>query len=92
MVPEVGPSDPPQITREFRGSLPVVGAVAFVSNIVREGLESVDYPEHRRLVALSDEYLVQEATLVKAVPDDVWIRNGFDPLGPWEQAFGRSGR
>jgi hypothetical protein len=92
MSPEVGLSDPPQISREFRGTLPTAGAIAFVARIVREGLESAEFPEYERLIALSDEYLVQEATLVKAVPDDVWIRNGFDPLGPWEPASGRSGR
>jgi hypothetical protein len=76
-----------QIVREFQGALPTVGAVAFVAHIIREGLESVDYPDFRNLTALSDDYLVQQANLAKAVPNDVWIRNGFYPLTDWESAL-----
>jgi hypothetical protein len=81
-----GPVAPAQIVREFQGALPTVGAIAFIAHIVREGLESVDYPDFRNLTALSDDYLVQQANLLKAVPNDVWIRNGFYPLTEWEPA------
>lgn len=75
-----------QIVREFQGSLPTVGAIGFVAHIIREGLESVDYTDHRNLTALSDDYLVQQANLAKAVPNDVWIRNGLYPLSDWESS------
>ena len=81
-----GPVPPSGISREFQGSLPTVGAIAFVAHIIREGLESVDYPDYKNLIALSDDYLVQQSNLVKSVPNDVWIRNGFYPLGDWETA------
>jgi len=81
-----GPVQPSQIVREFQGALPTVGAIDFVAHIIREGLESVDYPDYRSLTALSDDYLVQQANLAKAVPNDVWIRNGFYPLSEWESA------
>ena len=83
-----GPVAPAQIVREFQGSLPTVGAIAFVAHVIREGLESVDYTDYRNLTALSDDYLVQQANLVKAVPNDVWIRNGLYPLSDWEPAPG----
>ena len=81
-----GPVQPTQVVREFQGALPTVGAIAFVAHIIREGLESVDYPDFRSLTALSDDYLVQQANLAKAVPNDVWIRNGFYPLSDWESS------
>ncbi|HJP86561.1 MAG TPA: hypothetical protein VJ852_11255 [Gemmatimonadaceae bacterium] len=81
-----GPVPPSQIVREFQGSLPTVGAIAFIAHIIREGLESVDYPDYRSLTALSDDYLVQQANLARAVPNDIWIRNGFYPLSEWESA------
>jgi hypothetical protein len=79
-----GPLQPRQISRDFQGAMPVVGSVAFVANIVREGLEIAEYPEHKHLVTLSDDWLVQQVALVTAVPNDVWIRNGFYPLGEWQ--------
>jgi hypothetical protein len=82
-----GPVQPSQVVREFQGALPGVGAIAFVAHIIREGLESVDYPDFRSLTALSDDYLVQQANLAKAVPNDVWIRNGFYPLSDWESTI-----
>ena len=82
-----GPVTPSQIVREFQGGLPTVGAIGFVASIIREGLESVDYPDFRNLTALSDDYLVQQANLARAVPNDAWIRNGLYPLSDWEQAF-----
>jgi hypothetical protein len=83
MITASGPLQPTQVSREFQGSLPSVGAIAFVARIIREGLESAHYPDYRNLNALADEYLVQEAALVTAVPNDVWIRNGFYPLSDW---------
>lgn len=88
MIMSHGPRQPSQMQREFQGSLPTVGAVAFVARIIREGLEIVQYPDYQGHNALPDEYLVQEKALVKAVPNDVWIRNGFTPLGDWENAPG----
>lgn len=85
MITARGPLQPTQVSREFQGSLPSVGAVAFVASIIREGLESAQYPDYRNLNALADEYLVQEAALVTAVPNDVWIRNGFYPLSDWNE-------
>lgn len=83
MITASGPLQPAQVSREFQGSLPGVGAVAFVARIIREGLERAQYPDYHNLNALADEYLVQEAALVMAVPNDVWIRNGFYPLSEW---------
>ena len=85
MITARGPLQPTQVSREFQGSLPSVGAVAFVASIIRQGLESAQYPDYRNLNALADEYLVQEAALVTAVPNDVWIRNGFYPLSDWSE-------
>ena len=86
MITAVGASKPSQISREFRGVMPAAESVAFVARIIRDGLESAVYPEYRQLIALSDDWLVQQIALVKAVPDDIWIRNGFDPLSDWEPA------
>lgn len=80
-----GPLEPVQASREFQGVMPTVGAVAFVANIVREGLEIGNYPEYRVLIRNSDEWMVQQIALVTSVPDDVWIRNGFYPLGDWKE-------
>ena len=85
MITATGPLKPMQLSREFQGSLPTVGAIAFVARIIREGLEAVRYPDYQGHNALPDEYLVQEVALAKAVPNDVWIRNGFCPLGDWQQ-------
>jgi hypothetical protein len=87
MITAAGPSHPHQMSREFQGSLPASGAIAFIARIVREGLESAQYPDYQGLNALADEYLVQEVALVTAVPNDVWIRNGFYPLGDWQSAL-----
>jgi hypothetical protein len=83
MITARGPLQPAQVSREFQGSLPTVGAVALIASIIREGLESAQYPEYKNLNSLTDEYLVQQAALVTAVPNDVWIRNGFYPLSDW---------
>lgn len=85
MITSSGPLQPTQVSREFQGALPSVGAIAFVASIIREGLESAQYPDHHNLNALADEYLVQEVALVTAVPNDVWIRNGFYPLSDWRE-------
>jgi len=85
MISAGGPLQPAQVSREFQGSLPTVGALAFVAHIIREGLEAVQYPDYQGHNALPDEYLVQEVALVKAVPNDIWIRNGFYPLGDWQR-------
>ena len=85
MITASGPLQPAQVSRDFQGSLPRVGAVAFVARIIREGLESAQYPDYHNLNALADEYLVQEVALVTAVPNDVWIRNGFYPLSEWRE-------
>jgi hypothetical protein len=63
--------------------LPQIGSVAFIARIIRDGLEDAHYPEYRVLIANSDEWLVQQIALASAVPDDVWIRAGFVPLGEW---------
>jgi hypothetical protein len=84
MVADVGPLQHRQISRDFQGALPAVGSVPFLARIIRDGLEGTNYPEHKRLIALSDDWLVQQIALVKAVPDDVWIRNGFVPLDEWK--------
>jgi hypothetical protein len=88
MVGDVGPLRHRQVSRDFQGALPTVGSVPFVAKIIRDGLETAHYPEHKRLIELSDDWLVQQIALATAVPDDVWIRNGFVPLGDWEQAGG----
>jgi hypothetical protein len=85
MIASGGPLEPTQASREFQGVMPTVEAVAFVANIIREGLEQGHYPEYRVLTANSDEWLVQQIALVTSVPDDVWIRNGFYPLGDWKE-------
>ena len=85
MITSSGPLQPTQVSREFQGALPGVGAIAFVASIIREGLESAQYPDYHNLNALADEYLVQEVALVTAVPSDVWIRNGFYPLSDWRE-------
>jgi hypothetical protein len=85
MIASSGPLQPTRTSREFQGSLPAAGAVAFVARIIREGLESAQYPDYHNLNALADEYLVQEVALVTAVPNDVWIRNGFYPLSDWTE-------
>jgi hypothetical protein len=86
MITATSPIEPRQISREFQGALPAVEAVAFLASIIRDGLETVHYPEYHRLIELSDDYLVSQTALVSAVPDDVWIRNGFVPLGGWQPA------
>jgi len=86
MIDAAGPIEQRQISREFQGVMPEVGSVAFIARIIRDGLENAHYPEFNRLIANSDEWLVQQITLVKAVHDDDWIRNGFIPLGDWTQA------
>lgn len=84
MIAATGPLQLRQISRDFQGAMPAVGSVAFVAGIIREGLELAEYPEHKHLVTLSDDWLVQQIALVKAVPNDIWIRNGFYPLGEWQ--------
>ena len=84
MIALASPLEPRQISRDFQGAMPAVEPVAFVARIIRDGLETAHYPEYTRLIALSDDWLVQQIALAKAVPDDVWIRNGFVPLGEWE--------
>jgi len=84
MIDKAGPIEQRQISREFQGVMPEVGSVAFVASIVREGLEAAHYPEFPRLIELPDDWLVQQIELVSSVPDDVWIRGGFVPLGDWK--------
>ena len=84
MIDSAGPIEQRQISREFQGVLPEVDSVAFVARIVREGLETAHYPEFPRLIELPDEWLVQQIELVSAIPDNVWIRSGFVPLGDWK--------
>jgi hypothetical protein len=84
MIALASPLEPRQISRAFQGAMPAVEPVAFVARIIRDGLETAHYPEYTRLIALSDDWLVQQIALATAVPDDVWIRNGFVPLGEWE--------
>lgn len=86
LIPGVGPLKPRQISRDFQGVMPEYDSVALIARIIRDGLENAHYPEFNRLIANSDEWLVQQITLVKAVHDDDWIRNGFIPLGDWTQA------
>lgn len=84
MIALASPLEPRQISRAFQGAMPAVEPVAFVARIIRDGLETAHYPEYMRLIALPDDWLVQQIALATAVPDDVWIRNGFVPLGEWE--------
>ena len=84
MIASAGPLRPQQMSRDFQGAMPAVEPVAFFARIIRDGLETARYPEYQRLIELPDDWLVQQVGLVKAVPDDVWIRNGFVPLGEWE--------
>ena len=84
MITSSGPLETSQVSRDFHGAMPAVESVAFVARIIREGLETAHYPEYRRLSELSDDYLVEQIALVTAVPDDVWIRNGFYPLSEWK--------
>jgi hypothetical protein len=86
MIAAVGPLQPAQISRDFQGMLPATESISFVARIIRDGLESAHYPEFRDLIALSDDYLVEQTALATAVPDDVWIRNGLVPLSEWEPA------
>jgi hypothetical protein len=84
MIAALGPLQPAQISRDFQGMMPASASVSFVARIIRDGLETVRYPEYRKLIALSDDYLVEQVALVTAVPDDIWIRNGLVPLSEWE--------
>jgi hypothetical protein len=84
MIAALGPLQPAQISRDFQGMMPASGSVSFVARIIRDGLETARYPEYRKLIALSDDYLVEQVALVTAVPDDIWIRNGLVPLSEWE--------
>jgi hypothetical protein len=86
MIDGTSPLETRHISRDFQGSLPAIEPIAFVARIIRDGLEEMHYPEYSRLNDLSDEYLVSQIALAKAVPDDVWIRNGFVPLGEWHPA------
>jgi hypothetical protein len=86
MIVAGGPLKPRQISREFQGMMPSTESVAFVARVIRDGLEAGHYPEYKSLVANSDDWLVQQIALVEAVPDDVWIRNGFYPLSEWQPA------
>lgn len=86
LIPAPGPLQQIHATREFHGGMPEHDVVGFFARIIRDGLESVAYPEFRKLSANSDEWLVQQVELVMSVPDHVWIRNGFDPLGAWNES------
>ena len=86
MIAALGPLQPAQISRDFQGAMPAVESVSFIARIIRDGLETAHYPEYNRLIALSDDYLVEQVALVTAVPDDIWIRNGLVPLSEWEPA------
>src|SRR5881275_1911851 len=89
--------DAPHSNDHLHGSAQTQADVARVSGLapirgcrrvrrahIREGLEIVQYPDYQGHNALPDEYLVQELALAKAVPNDIWIRNGFYPLSDWE--------
>jgi len=86
MITSASPVEHRQISREFQGALPAIEPIAFVASIIRDGLQVAHYPENKRLIELSDDYLVTQTALVSAVPDDVWIRNGLVPLGEWQPA------
>jgi hypothetical protein len=88
MIATASPLESLQIKRDFQGAMPAIEPVAFVATIIRDGLESAHYPEYKRLIELNDDYLVSQIALATAVPDDVWIRNGFVPLGEWQPAHG----
>lgn len=88
MIAVASPLEARQTSRDFQGAMPAVQSVAFVARIIRDGLEAAHYPEHQRLIALPDDWLVQQIALVTAVPDDIWIRNGLVPLGDWQPARG----
>jgi|GEM_PF-1057911 hypothetical protein len=83
-----GPLHPQQVSREFQGALPETESVAFLAGIIREGLEAAVYPEYRDLIENADHWLVQQIALVTAVPNHVWIRNGFYPMTEWAPAHG----
>ena len=85
MITAGGPLEPLQVSRDFQGVMPQVEPVAFIARIIRDGLESANYPEYRVLIANSDDWLVQQIALVTAVHDDVWISNGFIPLSEWKE-------
>jgi hypothetical protein len=87
MITAAGPLKPRQISRDFQGMMPPTESVAFIARVIRDGLEAAHYPEYRLLIANSDEWLVQQIALVEAVPDDIWIRNGFYPLSDWQLAL-----
>ena len=63
--------------------MPAVDSVSFLARIIRDGLEATSYPDYKTMIKYSDDWLVQQIALVRAVPDDIWIRNGFYPLGDW---------
>ena len=86
MIAAGGPLKSRQISRDFQGTMPTNDSVSFIARIVRDGLENAHYPEFDRLIANSDEWLVQQIALVSAVHDDDWIRNGLIPLSDWTQA------
>jgi len=86
MIAANGPIEQRHISRDFQGLLPETESIAFVARIIRDGLETVHYPEYRRLIDNSDDWLVQQIELAAAVPDDVWIRCGFYPLSDWTSA------
>ncbi|MFN2637951.1 MAG: hypothetical protein ABR585_13075 [Gemmatimonadaceae bacterium] len=88
MIDAAGPLAPQQASREFQGVMPEHDAVNFIATIIRDGLESAHYPDFKNLIAYSDDYLVQQVNLAMAVPDDVWIRNGFYPLSDWQETGG----
>ncbi|MDP9201576.1 MAG: hypothetical protein M3P26_06545 [Gemmatimonadota bacterium] len=88
MISAAGPLQPRQVSREFQGAMPPTESVTFVARIIRDGLETAHYPEYKRLIANSDEWLVQQIALATAVHDDVWIRNGFIPLSEWTPTRG----
>ena len=85
MIEAAGPLEQMHATREFQGDMSEHDAVGVIARIIRDGLEAAHYPDSRNLVAYADEWLVQQINLAMAVPDDVWIRNGFYPLGPWTE-------
>jgi hypothetical protein len=87
MITVDGPLQHRQVSRDFQGVIPENDSVAFVARIVREGLETAQYPEYKRLIALPDDWIVQQIELVTSVPNDVWIRNGFYPFSEWQPSL-----
>jgi hypothetical protein len=83
MISANGPLQHRQVSRDFQGVIPENESVAFIARIIREGLETAQYPEYKRLIALPDDWLVQQIELVISIPNDVWIRNGFYPFSEW---------